>query len=61
MKKLLAALIIPAISSESFACSVCSVTNEAARYAYYATTALLTLLPLLMIGGVVYYIAKKDR
>jgi len=61
MKKLLGLLIIPAISSESFACSVCSVTNEAARYAYYATTALLTLLPLFMIGGVVYYIARKDR
>ena len=61
MKKLLALLMASVLTSEAFACSVCSVTNEAARYAYYATTALLTLLPLLMIGGVVYYIAKKDR
>ena len=61
MKKVLGLLVIQAFCSESFACSVCSVTNEAARYAYYATTALLTLLPLLMIGGVVYYIARKDR
>ena len=43
------------------ACAVCSVTNEASRYAYYGTTVFLTLLPLFMIGGVVYYIAKKGR
>jgi hypothetical protein len=43
------------------ACAVCSVTNEASRYAYYGTTVLLTLLPLFMIGGVLYYIAKKGR
>lgn len=61
MKKFLGILFVSAIANEAWACSVCSVTNEAARYAYYATTALLTLLPLLMIGGVVYYIAKKDR
>ncbi len=54
----LAALVA---GQSSFGCSVCSVTSEAARYAYYGTTALLTFLPLLMIGGVVYYIAKKSR
>jgi hypothetical protein len=45
----------------SYACSACAVANEQTRYAYYATTALLTFLPLLMIGGVVFYIAKKSR
>ena len=45
----------------SYACSVCNVTSDEARWAYYGTTALLTLLPLAMIGGVVYYIAKKSR
>ena len=50
-----------AVAPSSFGCSVCSVTNEASRYAYYATTVLLTLMPLAMIGGVVYYIAKKGR
>ncbi|MBT6380230.1 MAG: hypothetical protein HOJ89_08430 [Opitutales bacterium] len=45
----------------SHACSVCAVANEKTRFAYYATTALLTFLPLLMIGGVVFYIAKKSR
>ena len=43
------------------ACAVCSVTNEASRYAYYGTTVFLTLLPLFMIGGVVYYIARKGK
>ena len=45
----------------TFACAVCSVTSEASRWAYYGTTAFLTFLPLFMIGGVVYYIAKKGR
>lgn len=48
-------------SRAAVACAVCSVTNEASRYAYYGTTAFLTLLPLFMIGGIVYYIAKKGR
>jgi hypothetical protein len=43
------------------ACSACSVADEETRYAYYATTALLSFLPLFMIGGVVFYIAKKGR
>lgn len=54
-------LIGLAVAQASFACAVCSVTNDGARYAYYGTTAFLTLLPLFMIGGVVYYIAKKGR
>lgn len=45
----------------AFACAVCAIPSEASRYAYYGTTAFLTFLPLFMIGGVVYYIAKKGR
>lgn len=55
-------IILGAIATRSaLACAVCSVTNEASRWAYYGTTAFLTFLPLFMIGGVVYYIAKKGR
>ncbi len=54
-------MICLAATRTSLACAVCSVTNDASRYAYYGTTAFLTLLPLFMIGGVVYYIAKKGR
>jgi len=54
-------LLCLAATRAAQACAVCSVTNEASRYAYYGTTVFLTLLPLFMIGGVVYYIAKKGR
>lgn len=43
------------------ACSVCAVGKEEARGAYYATTAIMSLLPLCLIGGVVYYIAKRSK
>lgn len=43
------------------ACSVCAVGKEEARVAYYATTAILSFLPLIMIGGIVYYLFKKTR
>lgn len=43
------------------ACSVCAVAKEEARAAYYATTAILSFLPLIMIGGVIYYLFKKSR
>ncbi|MDQ8185355.1 hypothetical protein [Pelagicoccus sp. SDUM812002] len=43
------------------ACSVCAVGKEEARAAYYATTAILSFLPLIMIGGVVYYLFKRNR
>ncbi|MBK1878557.1 hypothetical protein [Pelagicoccus mobilis] len=59
----LAFFLIAALSlvSVSQACSVCVVGKEEARTAYYATTAILSFLPLIMIGGVVYYIFKKNR
>lgn len=41
------------------ACSVCATGKEAARPLYYASTAFLSLAPLAMVGGVVYYLAKK--
>ena len=56
---LLGATLAFAASAE--ACSVCVVGKEEARVAYYATTALLSFLPLIMIGGVVYYLFKRRR
>ncbi len=49
------------LAASSEACSVCVVGKDEARAAYYATTAILSFLPLIMIGGVVYYIFKKNR
>ncbi len=53
------AALLLAASSE--ACSVCVVGKDEARAAYYATTAILSFLPLVMIGGVIYYIFKRNR
>jgi hypothetical protein len=45
-----------------WACSVCSAgRDEANRVAFIATTAFLTFLPLLMIGGVVWWLRKRVR
>lgn len=48
-------------ASSGYACSVCVVGKEEARTAYYATTAILSFLPLIMIGGLIYYVVKKNR
>ena len=64
MKSIRAILTLGVVSlaiQASHACAVCSVTNDKARYAYYATTVVLSFLPLLMIGGVVFYIAMNRR
>ena len=50
-----------ALADASWACSVCVTGKEESRAAYYFTTALMSLVPLGMIGGVVYYVAKKSR
>ncbi|MDQ8201130.1 hypothetical protein QEH56_23390 [Pelagicoccus enzymogenes] len=49
------------LAASAEACSVCAVGKEEARAAYYATTAILSFLPLIMIGGVVYFLFKKKR
>ncbi|MDQ8179039.1 hypothetical protein [Pelagicoccus sp. SDUM812005] len=50
-----------ALAASAEACSVCAVGKEEARVAYYATTAILSFLPLMMIGGLVYFLFKKKR
>ncbi len=60
--KTLALLVAFAISANAaLACSVCATGKEESRGAYYATTAAMSLIPLGMLGGVVYYVAKKSR
>lgn len=50
-----------ALTATVHACPVCGVAKEEARVAYYATTAILSFLPLIMIGGLVYYLFKRNR
>ena len=46
----------------AFACSVCTAgRDEANRVAFIATTVFLTFLPLLMIGGVVWWLIRRVR
>jgi hypothetical protein len=45
-----------------WACSVCTAgRDEANRVAFIATTAFLTILPLLMIGGVAWWLCVRVR
>lgn len=60
-RSLVLATLFLVLADFASACSVCAVGKEEARGAYYFTTALMSLLPLGMIGGVVYYVAKKSR
>jgi hypothetical protein len=44
------------------ACPVCfSAKDEAQRQAFFDTTIFLTLLPLVLIGGFIYWVARRVR
>jgi hypothetical protein len=52
-----ALLASPALAS---ACAVCfSAKNEATRIAFLGTTVFLTALPLFLIGGVIFWLARR--
>ncbi len=57
----LCALVIAALPDVAFACPGCIAGTEENRVAFLVTTGLLTFLPLLMIGGVVYWLRKRAR
>jgi hypothetical protein len=38
-----------------------SAKDEAQRQAFFDTTIFLTLLPLLLIGGFIYWVARRTR
>jgi len=45
----------------ALACPVCfAAKNEASRIAFLTTTVFLTATPLLMIGGVIYWLARRS-
>ena len=46
----------------SWACAVCtSGTEDSNRLAFILTTALLSFLPLLMVGGIVWWLRRRVR
>ena len=45
----------------TLACAVCFTATEENRIAFIATTVFLTFLPLLIIGGVIWWLREKVR
>jgi len=54
-------VILFGILSRVEACPVCFQSGGEERWAFYVTTALLSVLPLLMVGGLVYFLKKRFR
>lgn len=48
-----------AAPSAARACSVCFDPNEANRNAFIIATAFMTFFPLMLIGGVLYYLRRR--
>jgi hypothetical protein len=54
-------VLISIVPSLAYACPVCfDAKNEAGRVAFLGTTVFLTALPLLLIGGVIYWVASRS-
>jgi hypothetical protein len=52
--------LVLATPALALACPVCfNAKNEGARIAFLATTVFLTALPLLLIGGVITWLARR--
>ncbi|CAK0773552.1 hypothetical protein CCP3SC5AM1_860009 [Gammaproteobacteria bacterium] len=54
-------LIFLVAEREVFACAVCGTGIEASRKAFIYSTAILSIAPLAMIGGLIYYLFRKNR
>ena len=56
------ALVVVAAPSAAHACAVCSVlNNENIRRAFFDTTIFLSLLPLALIGGGLFWLARRAK
>jgi hypothetical protein len=57
----LAAAVAWALPSLAYACPVCfNAKDEAGRVAFLGTTLFLTALPLILIGGVIYWVVSRS-
>jgi hypothetical protein len=53
-------MLVLATPAVALACPVCfNAKDDAARVAFLATTVFLTALPLLLIGGVISWLARR--
>ncbi len=56
------AVAILELPGVALACPVCFASkNEANRVAFVGTTILMTSLPVAMIGGAIYWVARRSR
>jgi hypothetical protein len=56
------ALLLGSLPGVALACPVCfAAKDEANRVAFLITTVLLTALPVIMIGGVIVWLARRAR
>jgi hypothetical protein len=54
-------LLLMTEGKAAFACAVCGTAIEASRKAFIFSTAILSLAPLIMIGGLIYYVFRANR
>jgi hypothetical protein len=55
-----AAVLVTAVPNAAWACPLClGSMSEANRLAFLGTMVLLTSLPVIMIGGLIFWIAKR--
>lgn len=55
----LVAVVVVLWPDVAAACPGCTATSEENRIAFLVTTGILTFLPLMLIGGVVYWLRKR--
>jgi hypothetical protein len=57
----LPALAVLVLARSAWACAVCYAAASDTRTTYYATTVLMSLAPLLLVGGLVWWIRRALR
>jgi hypothetical protein len=59
---LLVALALCLLPRVAHACPVCfAAKNDASRVAFIVTTGFLTALPLVVLGGLIYWVFRRSR
>lgn len=57
----IAVLLLAVLPSGAWACSVCFSSTEENRWAFLITTIGLSFFPLMMVGGLVYWLHRRAR
>lgn len=52
------ALLITGFATPAFACPVCGFGQDGSASTYLMTAVVMSIVPLVMLGGIVYYLAR---